>query len=39
MGKNISENSSRKRIVIIGGGFAGLNLAKKIDKKNMRLFL
>ena len=26
-----------KHIVIIGGGFAGLNLAKKIDKKKFRI--
>ena len=28
-----TEYENRRRIVVIGGGFAGLNLAKKIDKK------
>lgn len=27
------ENDTKKRLVIIGGGFAGLNVAKRIDKK------
>ncbi len=39
MAKNTSGNSSRQRIVIIGGGFAGLNLAKKIDKKKYEVIL
>lgn len=30
---------NRKHIVIIGGGFAGLNLAKKLDKKKYRVTL
>lgn len=30
---NIPENSSKKRVVIIGGGFAGLQMAKKIDSR------
>ncbi|MDH6354266.1 NADH dehydrogenase [Dysgonomonas sp. PH5-45] len=30
---NIPECSSKKRIVIIGGGFAGLHIAKKIDSR------
>ena len=25
-------DSTKKRMVIVGGGFAGLNLAKKLDK-------
>lgn len=28
-----TEDTGRRRVVVIGGGFAGLNLAKKIDKK------
>ncbi len=30
---NIPEKGSKKRIVIIGGGFAGLQMAKKIDSR------
>lgn len=30
---NIPEDESKKRIVIIGGGFAGLQMARKIDSK------
>ncbi len=33
MSSTSSSSSSLPRLVIIGGGFAGLNLAKKIDKK------
>ena len=33
------QNSPRQRMVIIGGGFAGLNFAKKIDKKAWEVIL
>lgn len=36
---NIPDNNELKRIVIIGGGFAGLHLAKKIDKKRFQIVL
>lgn len=36
---NIPEAGTKKRIVIIGGGFAGLEIAKKIDKKNYQVIL
>lgn len=35
---NISQ-TSKKRIVIIGGGFAGLSLAKKLKNKNLQVVL
>lgn len=34
-----SQIASRQRMVIIGGGFAGLNFAKKIDKKAWEVIL
>lgn len=33
------KDSSRKTIVVIGGGFAGVNFVKKIDKKKYRVIL
>ena len=36
---NIPEKSSKKRIVIIGGGFAGLQLAKLIDSRYFQTVL
>lgn len=36
---NIPDVGSKKRLIIIGGGFAGLELAKKIDKKNYQIVL
>ncbi|MDH6311039.1 NADH dehydrogenase [Dysgonomonas sp. PFB1-18] len=36
---NIPEAGYKKRLVIIGGGFAGLELAKKIDKKQYQVVL
>lgn len=36
---NIPEVSDKKRVVIIGGGFAGLELAKKLDKKQYQVVL
>lgn len=36
---NIPDVAEKKRIVIIGGGFAGLELAKKIDKKHYQVVL
>lgn len=36
---NIPETGTKKRIVIIGGGFAGLEMAKKIDKKQYQVVL
>lgn len=36
---NIPEVEDKKRVVIIGGGFAGLELAKKIDKKQYQVVL
>jgi len=36
---NIPEAGAKKRLVIIGGGFAGLELAKKVDKKNYQIVL
>jgi len=36
---NIPAQGDKKRLVIIGGGFAGLELAKKIDKKRYQIVL
>lgn len=36
---NIPEDKTRKRVVIVGGGFAGLKLAKKIDKNRYQVVL
>lgn len=36
---NIPYLNDKKRLVIIGGGFAGLELAKKIDKKRYQVVL
>lgn len=36
---NIPHTGTKKRLVIIGGGFAGLELAKKIDKKQYQVVL
>lgn len=36
---NIPDNGDKKRIVIIGGGFAGLQMAKKIDNKLYQIIL
>lgn len=36
---NISDSSSRPHIVVIGGGFAGLNFIKNIDKSKYRVTL
>ncbi|EGK01470.1 NAD(P)/FAD-dependent oxidoreductase [Dysgonomonas gadei] len=36
---NIPDRGTKKRLVIIGGGFAGLELAKKIDKKLYQVVL
>jgi len=36
---NIPETGLRERVVIIGGGFAGLELAKKIDKELYQVVL
>jgi len=36
---NIPDRGSKKRIVIIGGGFAGLQMAKKIDTKYYQVVL
>lgn len=36
---NIPEVTDKKRVVIIGGGFAGLELAKKLDKKQYQIVL
>jgi len=36
---NIPEAGSKKRIVVIGGGFAGLQLAKKIDSNYYEVIL
>lgn len=36
---NIPDPGSKKRIVIIGGGFAGLQLAKKIDSNYFQIVL
>lgn len=36
---NIPEPGDMKRLVIIGGGFAGLELAKKINKKQFQVVL
>ena len=36
---NIPENKSKKRIVIIGGGFAGLQIAKQIDSRYFQTVL
>lgn len=33
------ENMSRKRVVIIGGGFGGLNVAKSLDKLHLDILL
>lgn len=36
---NIPELDNKERVVIIGGGFAGLELAKKLDKKYYQVVL
>lgn len=36
---NIPDNGNKKRVVIIGGGFAGLQMAKKIDNKLYQVIL
>lgn len=36
---NIPDPESRKRLVIIGGGFAGIQLAKKLNSKYFQLIL
>lgn len=36
---NIPNSKNKERIVIIGGGFAGLEMAKKIDKKHYQVVL
>ncbi len=36
---NIPDSGTKKRIVIIGGGFAGLQLAKKIDSNYFQVVL
>ncbi len=36
---NIPDSGSKKRLVIIGGGFAGLELAKKINKSHYQVVL
>lgn len=36
---NIPDSNNRKRVVIIGGGFAGLQMAKKIDHKHYQVVL
>ncbi len=35
----MQNTSSKERILIIGGGFAGLNLAKKLDKKRFEVMV
>ena len=36
---NIPDSKEKERVVIIGGGFAGLEMAKKIDKKYYQVVL
>lgn len=36
---NIPDRGSKQRVVIIGGGFAGLELAHKLDKKQYQVIL
>lgn len=36
---NIPDAGKQKRVVIIGGGFAGLQLAKKLDNKQYQIVL
>lgn len=36
---NIPDSNEKERVVIIGGGFAGLEMAKKIDKKHYQVVL
>lgn len=36
---NIPDSETKERVVIIGGGFAGLEMAKKIDKKHYQVVL
>ncbi len=36
---NIPDRGNKKRLVVIGGGFAGLELAKKIDKRQYQVIL
>ncbi|MDE6717446.1 MAG: FAD-dependent oxidoreductase [Muribaculaceae bacterium] len=33
------QNDNRERVVVIGGGFAGLNLCKRLDKKKYNISL
>lgn len=35
----MANNTNKERIVIVGGGFAGINFAKKIDKKRYHVTL
>jgi len=37
--KRIKENVERKKLVVIGGGFAGLNFLKKIDARQWEIIL
>jgi len=36
---NIPDSGTKKRVVIIGGGFAGLQIAKKLDSKYFQIVL
>ena len=36
MGKEVTK---KERIVVVGGGFAGINLTKKLDKKKYEVIL
>lgn len=37
--KNSDINSGKKQVIIIGGGFAGLQLVKNLDKRHFNVLL
>ena len=39
MKKTETNDTGKERIVVIGGGFAGINLCKRLDKSKYRVFL
>lgn len=37
--KNIPDTAGKKRVVIVGGGFAGLELARRLDRKYFQVVM